>query len=533
MLQERAVKSHQSVWTVLAGALLVALAAAASIYGLNRWSQRSAHTALQLVELKGALFALDGQEWRAISKKAVDAELGEHIEQAEHRVEELTEAAVRDGGLPALTALTKAYTQALSRELELIKAGDIDEALEFDEEKVDPAFDALAKEIASATAIKEAAAQRIGVYADLGMALSLLAAAAAVGWMFASFARARERHTQALSQALAELRQAQDQLIQSGKLAALGQLVAGIAHEVNTPLGAIRAAAGNATAALQAALTALPQLGQRLDAAQQVAFFALIEQALAGQATLSTSDHRAQRRALVEQLDAAGIADARRVADLLLDIGVHDRFDQALPLLRHSQRDWLLALAYDLTRLRGNSATILDAVERASKVVFALKNYARVEHSQDKQPVDVRASVETVLDLYGNQIKQGIEVQREFADAPPVAGHADELVQVWTNLIHNAIHAMSGRGRLLLGSKVQDGHVLVSVTDSGPGVPAELQAKIFEPFFSTKPRGEGTGLGLHICRQIVAKHGGAIQLDSVPGRTTFNVRLPVDAAVAA
>jgi signal transduction histidine kinase len=147
--------------------------------------------------------------------------------------------------------------------------------------------------------------------------------------------------------------------------------------------------------------------------------------------------------------------------------------------------------------------------------------------------VDVCASLETVLDLYGNQIRQGIEVQRLFAPVPSIHGHADELVQVWTNLIHNAMHAMEGRGRLELGSRVQDGHVVVSVTDCGPGVPPELQSRIFEPFFSTKPRGEGTGLGLHICQQIIAKHGGAIQLDSVPGRTTFNVRLPLGQAVPA
>lgn len=96
--------------------------------------------------------------------------------------------------------------------------------------------------------------------------------------------------------------------------------------------------------------------------------------------------------------------DSRRLADLLLDIGVRDRIDIALPLLLHPARDWLLTLAYDLTRLRGNSETILDAVERASKVVFALKNYARVEHNVDKQLIDVRASIETVLNLYGNQL---------------------------------------------------------------------------------------------------------------------------------
>jgi signal transduction histidine kinase len=526
-------QKRQSVWSVTLASMVVALVAAASVYGLSRWATHSADTERQLVQLRGALNELDGLEWRAISKREIDTELRARIDVAVKSTETLMVGIGSTGEGSSLVDLHRQYVQTIQKEFALIAAGEIDEALEYDESAVDPAFDRLAQEIAGAAQAKGEAQRRVARLADAGMALSLLLAAGIVAGLFARFTRTRERQARELKQALDDLRQAQDQLVQSGKLAALGQLVAGIAHEVNTPLGAIRAAAANADHALGAALAALPQLGTRLDAAQQQRFFALVGQALAGRTQDSTSERRALRRGVAAQLDAAGIADARRVADLLLDIGVRDSLDTVMPLLQHPDRDWLLTLAYDLTRLRGNSETILEAVERASKVVFALKSYARVEQSQDIQAVDVRGSVETVLDLYGSQIKQGVEVQRDFADLPPIHGRYDELVQVWTNLIHNAIHAMEGQGRLSLGGTQQDGHVVVSVTDSGPGVPKELQSKIFEPFFSTKPRGEGTGLGLHICQQIVAKHGGAIQLDSRPGRTTFSVRLPVEPVATA
>lgn len=125
-----------------------------------------------------------------------------------------------------------------------------------------------------------------------------------------------------------------------------------------------------------------------------------------------------------------------------------------------------------------------------------------------------------------------IDIERAFAQMPPIRCHVDELIQLWSNLVQNALQAMGGRGRLRLTGAQRDTHIVISVTDSGPGIAPELQSRIFEPFFTTKPRGEGTGLGLHIAREIVARHGGQIDLASTPGETTFSVCLPIGAAAA-
>ena len=133
-----------------------------------------------------------------------------------------------------------------------------------------------------------------------------------------------------------------------------------------------------------------------------------------------------------------------------------------------------------------------------------------------------------MLTIYQNQIKQGIELVRRFDELPLVPCLPDEINQVWTNLIHNALQAMGRTGTLTIGLRQEAGNALISVGDTGCGIPPELRDRIFDPFFTTKPAGEGTGLGLEIVRKIVEKHGGRIAVDSEVGRgSTFTVSLPI------
>lgn len=333
--------------------------------------------------------------------------------------------------------------------------------------------------------------------------------------------------TQELSKTLDYLQATQNELIQSEKMAALGQLVAGVAHELNTPLGAIRSSAGNMTKFLGQTLSNLPSLFQSLSPAEAENFFTLLNTSLQKDMSLSAKEERKLKRSLISQLEDQDIDDADDIADTLVDMGIYEA-DDFLVLLQKGDRDRILEMAYKLSEIQRGTQTINTATDRASKVVFALKNYARYDSSEVMIQSDIVDGIETVLTLYQNNIKQGVEVLRNFQQIEPILCYVDQLNQVWTNLIHNALQAMDNKGTLMIDIIQDDNYLKVAVTDSGKGIPAEVMPKIFEPFFTTKPPGEGSGLGLDIVKKIIEKHDGKIEVESVPGKTTFTVCLSVN-----
>ncbi|NJL90858.1 MAG: PAS domain-containing protein, partial [Coleofasciculaceae cyanobacterium SM2_1_6] len=331
-----------------------------------------------------------------------------------------------------------------------------------------------------------------------------------------------------LANTLAELQQTQHELIQSEKMAALGQLVAGVAHEINNPLGAISSSVENISDFFSRTLTELPSFFQNLSLEEQEAFFTLLQHTATQKGSLSSKEKRQLRRALTKELEVLGIEDGDSIADTLVDIGVHNQLEIFLSIFQSPNRSEILKVAYQLATLKTSSDTIKMASSRAAKIVFALKNYARYDQSGNKSPANIVDGIETVLTLYQNQIKQGVEILRNYPpDIPLILCYPDELNQVWTNLVHNALQAMNNRGILTITVQLQKKHVCVEITDSGQGIPPEILPQIFEPFFTTKPTGEGSGLGLNIVRKIIDKHDGTISVRSVPTVTTFTIYIPL------
>jgi signal transduction histidine kinase len=343
-----------------------------------------------------------------------------------------------------------------------------------------------------------------------------------------SLQKSLEDKNEELASTLQQLKSTQEELIQSEKMAALGQLIAGVAHEINTPLGAITSSVRNIANFWKEYLLQFPAFLQKLSPSRQSDLLMLLQKLSQQNTSLSTREQRQIKKSLASQLQSHNIENATTLANFLVAMGVYEDIQSLVPLLKEPEGEDILKTSYQFANVQTSIRNITTASERASKVVFALKNYARYDSTGYKVEAQISEGIETVLTLYHNQLKQGVRIIKNYQDAvPSILCYPDELNQVWTNLIHNALQAMDYRGTLTIEVKKQDSYLTVSMTDTGKGIPPEIMPKIFRPFFTTKAAGEGSGLGLDIVKKIITKHQGKIEVESVPGQTTFIVSLPL------
>jgi signal transduction histidine kinase len=317
------------------------------------------------------------------------------------------------------------------------------------------------------------------------------------------------------------------------RLVALGTVTAGLTHELNNPA----TAAARATATLQERLAGLwDELAALTDgevaAGQLATLVRLVRQAVGRRADLAPlSPLQASDREdeLGGWLEEHGVAGAWDLAPSLVAAGVDgDRLEQVAAtvpaeLLPHAVG--VLAVACEAESLLDELA---EGAGRISTLIGAAKQYTQMDRSP-LQYLDVHDGLESTLTMLGHKLGEGVEVVRDYdRSLPKLAAYAGELNQVWTNLMDNAVDAMDGHGTLTVRTRRDGDRVLVEVGDSGPGIPEPVGAHIFEPFYTTKPVGKGTGLGLDICwRIVVQRHGGELRFTSTPGDTRFQVVLPI------
>jgi signal transduction histidine kinase len=332
-----------------------------------------------------------------------------------------------------------------------------------------------------------------------------------------------------LNWVMARLTQNESLLHQQEKMAALGTMTAGLAHELNNPAAAAQRSASLLRDTPAKWLILTHQL-------ETLAF----EEGLSD--WLNDFMREATRRfikpikydalekidlvdQLQEWLEANDIESAWELAPTLVNFGWNS---QSLGELKDRSFfqiaiRWLGVGSTIVTQL----LEIQNTTERISQIVKAMKSYTYLDQAPLLE-VDLHEGLENTLIIMEHKLKQGVSIKREYSqDLPRIEAYASELNQVWTNIIDNAVDAMNGSGEITLRTYEEDDQAVVEIVDNGPGIPNDVQPRIFEPFYTTKPPGQGTGLGLHISHDIIVnRHHGQLLVQSKPGETKFKIILP-------
>lgn len=335
---------------------------------------------------------------------------------------------------------------------------------------------------------------------------------------------------------LNRMKNIQSQLRQSEKMAQLGTLTAGVTHELNNPAAAVRRGSSQLEQLFHDLQQIQAQVNEITFDEQQEAAYNQLTSWIEEQATNPPEMDALLRSDIQDELEttleALAIADPWSVSPDLVDMGISsDRLRTGLEPFDPAQRETLLRWFLTTSSIQRLLYEIHAGAERISNIVGAMKSYVYLDQAPS-QEVDLHKGIDDTLVIMSSKIrdKPDLSIHKEYdPDLPTIYGYGSELNQVWTNLLDNAIDAVEPGGTITIRTGAEKDDVVVEIIDDGKGIPAEIQDRVFDAFFTTKPPGEGTGLGLDISFNIVTfKHKGEISFTSEPGHTCFTVRLPRD-----
>jgi signal transduction histidine kinase len=360
-----------------------------------------------------------------------------------------------------------------------------------------------------------------------------------------------------IEKAYTELQETQAQLLEAERMSSLGQLVGSIAHEINNPIGVIRSQSEQLARNIQATLKEIPQFLESLTTSEKELFYEMVSTSTKATESLTTKEERAKRKEIFREIETLVGGTEEVHTDLTEEIlllklpSPYNRYVDELDVPRFKE---FLSNAMIFKNQTNAISNIEIAVEKSSRVVFALRSYLNTDLAFANREINLVEEVEKALHVYDNYVMGKINVRKDFPSELKYTCIPENLSQVWKNLFFNAIQAMYTTDKKLAiriekkeklsdelksyrtSSIVEDSvfqandvseWILVSITDSGTGIADDLQPKVFTPFFTTKSLGEGIGLGLYVCKKIVHEHGGAMFFRSGEGSTEFVVVLPM------
>lgn len=326
-----------------------------------------------------------------------------------------------------------------------------------------------------------------------------------------------------------KLKAQQTQIVASEKLAALGKLTPSVAHEINTPLGAILGAVSNIEESIAQSWFDLAMNLQTLPHEHQGAFWAFVEKLRAGVRVFSSKEERRYTDRLEEEFRGQGVMDSEGCAKLFVKVGVVEDLQDIVPPLKDPvHAESFLRTLSNAGRIWRYLKTIQLSGERARHVIQSLKAYTRKRQDESGRVMtDLAENIDMVLTVYNYYLMQNLELHREYQPVPNVSAYPEQLMQVWTNLVTNASEAMTQRGNLWIRLNSDQDKVYVVFENDGPKIPDHQMEKIFDWQYTTKGEDGGSGMGLAISRDIIRSHGGEMKVSSTEERTVFTVSLPL------